>query len=164
MRTIVKASFRETKLLCLLVVFLLNAFPAPGRESTGSCESAASQAAGGIMQKTARGIVVNEDGRPVPDVNIIVLRSMISLRTDARGRFLISNIPDGASIIFSCRGYKTYTLPPLIISNTTIRVRMVKDPGFTENAHSEITDTDNPKKNGKIDTTIHKNDIRPGLR
>jgi TonB-dependent SusC/RagA subfamily outer membrane receptor len=75
--------------------------------------------------------------------------------TDIWGRFAINNIPDGSSLIFFCNGYKTYTMPPLIVSNSALHVRLVKDPDFNEKSTETKHKVDSAAKpliviNGKI--------------
>lgn len=91
-----------------------------------------------LIQKEARGIVTDEDGVPLKGVIIIVSKSLIHTTTDKDGRFSISNIPDGASITFMLKGYKTHTLPPLMASNTAIKLKMIKDPDYTEQSDTSI--------------------------
>ncbi len=62
--------------------------------------------------------------------------------TDAKGRFAISKIPDGSSLMFSCKGYKTYTMPPLMASNSALYVKLVKDPDYREQAEIRIRNAD----------------------
>ena len=83
-------------------------------------------------QKQAGGTVVDEEGNPLQGVRVLVSKSTIFTTTDAKGRFSLPRVPDGSSLIFSFPGYKTYIMLPLLISNTGIRVRMVKDPGIRE--------------------------------
>ncbi|MDP4224665.1 MAG: TonB family protein, partial [Bacteroidota bacterium] len=64
--------------------------------------------------------------------SIIVSNSTMMTTTDANGRFALSRIPDGSSLIFTYKGYKTYILPPLISSNMTLRIKLVKDPDYKE--------------------------------
>jgi len=106
----------------------------------------------GVLQKEARGVVINEDGEPLQGVRIIVTKSTIGVTTDARGRFAVSSIPGGSALIFSCRGYKTYTLPPLLASNSALRVRMVKNPDYDE--QSEVSSVITTKNQQLIQKTI----------
>lgn len=131
-----------------LLAFFLDAFTAQEFSFTNSDEKIMNYViVSEVNQKSARGVVVNEDGTPLEGVSIIVVKTMISMKTDARGRFSISTVPDGSSVIFSCKGYKTYTLPPLIVSNSTIRVRMVKDPDYVEKSVIRIRNTDGVEGN-----------------
>jgi len=85
-----------------------------------------------IGEKTAKGIVLKENGSPLTGVRVVISGTLRGVITDADGRFAISRIPDGSSLIFSCKGYKTYILPPLLSSNLALRVKMVKDPEYKE--------------------------------
>lgn len=118
------SDFRRLKFLflpVLIIVFCSYRSPEYGVELLASA-----------LQKQAGGMVVDEEGNPLQGVRVLVSRTTIFSSTDAKGRFSISRIPDGSSLIFSCPGYKTYTMLPLIVSNTGIRVRMVKDPEFSK--------------------------------
>ena len=117
--------FRRLKLLFLpVLIFVFCAFQSPEYYHMGL--------SGPAFQKQAGGMVVDEEGNPLQGVRVLVSRTTIFSSTDAKGRFSISRIPDGSSLIFSCPGYKTYTMLPLIVTNTGIRVRMVKDPEFSK--------------------------------
>jgi len=124
---------RKMRLLIVLPVFaiIFYAFrspeyhypeaPSPVMETVSSVS---------MIQKQAGGLVVDEEGNPVQGVRVLVSKSTIFTTTDSKGRFSLSNLPDGSSLIFSCPGYKTYIMLPLLTSNKGIRVRMVKDPEF----------------------------------
>lgn len=127
------SALRKLKLLFILpfLILVFSAFRSPEYHYTET--PAADKGANGLtsfQQKQAGGMVVDEEGNPLQGVRVLVSRSTMFTTTDVKGRFSISRIPDGSSLIFSCPGYKTYTMLPLIVSNTGIRVRMVKDPEF----------------------------------
>lgn len=125
--------FRKLRLLLLLPVFaiIFYAFRSPESHCSGKTSPFTSAgSSGSLTQKQAGGTVVDEEGNPVQGVRVIVSKSTIFTTTDAKGRFSLPRVPDGSSLIFSCPGYKTYVMLPLISSNTGIRVRMVKDPEF----------------------------------
>ncbi len=124
------SDFRRLKFLVLpvlLIVFCSYRSPEYGVELLASA-----------LQKQAGGMVIDEEGNPLQGVRVLVSRTTIFSSTDAKGRFSISRIPDGSSLIFSCPGYKTYTMLPLIVSNTGIRVRMVKDPEFSKATPAKV--------------------------
>lgn len=139
--------FRKVNCITFLVIFYLFLSPdyiygfPPAKLKTRTKTSYA-------PEKVAKGIVVNEDGEPLKGVRIIVSKSLISVTTDVWGRFAINNIPDGSSLIFSCRGYKTFSMPPLIVSNSALHVRLVKDHDFDEKSQDIVKQkedsTDNP--------------------
>jgi hypothetical protein len=135
MKKIVVPSYRMLRLFIGLPVFafVFYAFTGPEYHNVSSVGTEVNSAmTSGQLQKYAKGIVVNEEGTPLQGVKIIVARSLTSVVTDAKGRFAISNIPDGSSIMFSCKGYRTYTMPPLMASNPALYVRLVKDPDYKE--------------------------------
>jgi len=133
MKKIAVSPYRKMKLLLVLPVFaiVLKGFATPdysyAMPSVPGMETVFSSAA---AEKEARGTVVDEDGNPLEGVRIIVSRTTTGVTTDAKGRFSISKIPDGSSLIFSRAGYKSYIMLPLISSNYALRVRLVKDPDY----------------------------------
>ena len=133
MKRIVGSHYRKIKIMLVLpvIAFISCAFSGPECNSDIFSESGMNPArVSEAIQKEARGIVINEEGMPLQGVTVIATKSIIRTTTNATGRFAISRIPDGSALIFSCKGYKTYTLPPLFTSNSTLRIRLVKDPEY----------------------------------
>lgn len=126
-KKLIQSILATIRFLAFLLVFVLLSHSAKPNAYT-SYNSESQQ----LIQKEARGIVTDEDGVPLKGVIIIVSKSLIHTTTDKDGRFSLSNIPEGASITFMLKGYKTHTLPPLMTSNTTIKVKMLKDPACVE--------------------------------
>ena len=145
MKKTVAPPYRKLRLLIVLPVFaiIFYAFASPefsyvtpsGPEMNPSLTSVE-------IQKEAKGIVVNDEGKPLQGVSIVVAKSLSGAITDAKGRFAVSKIPNGSSLIFSCKGYKTYTMPPLIASNSALYIRLVKDPDYKEQAEIRIRNAD----------------------
>jgi len=124
---------RKLRLLLVLPVFaiIFYAFRSPEYSySETPLPKSVIGTSGSIIQKQAGGMVVDEEGNPLQGVRVLVSQSTLFTTTDTKGRFSLPKVPDGSSLIFSCPGYKTYIMLPLLISNTGIRVRMVKDPEF----------------------------------
>jgi len=145
MKKIVTSPYRKMRLLLVLPVFafVFYAFARPEYHYVTPSGSQINPAlTSEAMEKEAKGIVVNEEGKPLQGVSIIVAKSLGGVITDAKGRFAITKIPDGSSLIFSCKGYKTYTLPPLIASNSALYVKLVKDPDYREQAEVRIRNAD----------------------
>jgi TonB family protein len=143
MKKMVASPYRRLKIFLVLPVFaiIFYAFSAPEYNYiTPSEEQTDAVMTSETIEKEARGIVVNEEGTPLQGVRIIVSKSLTGTLTDAGGRFALGRIPDGSTLIFSFRGYKTYTLPPLMASNTALRVRLVKDPDYKEGVTIRTTD------------------------
>jgi len=145
MKKIVASPYRKLRLLFVLPVFAIvfYAFASPSYSYKTISEPMMNPSLTSLaIQKDAKGIVVNEEGKPLQGVKIIVAKSVAGVITDARGRFAISKIPDGSSLMFSCKGYKTYTMPPLMASNSALYIRLVKDPDYREQAEIRIRNAD----------------------
>ena len=145
MKKIIISPYRKMRLLLVLPVFafVFYAFARPEYHYVTPSGSQMNPAlTSESIQKEVKGIVVNEQGTPLQGVTIVVEKSLAGVITDAKGRFAISRIPDGSSLIFSFKGYKTYTLPPLIASNSALYVKLVKDPDYREQAEIRIRNTD----------------------
>ena len=145
MKKIVASPYRKLRLLVVLPVFAIvfYAFSSPEyRYVTSSGPEINPSMISGAFQKDAKGIVVNEEGKPLQGVSIVVAKSLSGVITDDKGRFAVSKIPDGSSLMFSCKGYKTYTMPPLMASNSALYVKLVKDPDYKEQAEVRIRNAD----------------------
>jgi len=85
-----------------------------------------------IVQKEVKGIVLNEDGKPLEGVHIMTTGKMGNARagitTGKDGRFSLLDAQDDASILFFYRGYKQLTLKPDFTSEMTVKLE--KDPEY----------------------------------
>ncbi len=143
MKNIVPSPYRKMKVLMILPVFaiVLYTFATPVYQyAESSFEPLNTALAPDQIQKEARGVVVKEDGKPLPGATVVVSASAISVVTDSNGRFSVSRIPNGSSLIFSCKGYKTYIMPPLTASNRNLYVKLVKDPDYKEEISIHTSD------------------------
>ncbi len=83
------------------------------------------------VQQEVRGIVLTEDGKPIPGVNIMntgTLGNAYLVSSGPDGRFIIPGVQADAILMFSGPGYKRQNLKPLF--TTDMRVIMVKDPEY----------------------------------
>jgi TonB family protein len=65
-----------------------------------------------FVQKEVRGIVINEEGKPLEGVFINItgtLGSTISANSGKDGRFVLTNVKDDSFLVLSCRGYAMVT-------------------------------------------------------
>jgi TonB family protein len=153
MKKIVASPYRKLRLLIVLPVFAIvfYAFASPEYNYVTSSGPEMNPSLTSVpIQKEAKGIVVNDEGKPLQGVSIVIAKSLSGAITDAKGRFAVSKIPDGSSLIFSCKGYKTYTMPPLIASNSALYIRLVKDPDYKEQAEIRIRNADGSEANPLI--------------
>jgi len=82
---------KSTVFSCVLTLLMLSL--------TGSLQMVAAQNTGNIQ-----GIVVNQQGAPLPNVSVIVKETKLGVHTDTSGRFTI-NAKTGQTLIFSMVGY-----------------------------------------------------------
>lgn len=95
-----------------------------------------------IIQKEVKGIVLNEDGKPLKGVNVTCTATAgeaFFVETGSDGRFVISNTKADASLLFFCRGYKQLTLKPDF--NKEMRVKMGKDPEYKATSPESVSKT-----------------------
>jgi len=82
-----------------------------------------------IIQKAVKGIVLNEEGKPVQGVRVVntkVPDEAFGATTGPDGRFSIANVQEGESLMFFVMGYKNVIIKPDFSAEMT--VRMEKDP------------------------------------
>lgn len=116
------------------VAIVVYAFATPEYPSSGSSSKDKSlniyqQTA--ILQKEVKGVVRNENGKPLDSVFIASTGTMgkaMMAFSGKDGRFSIKNVQDDASLIFRCSGYKQMTLKPDF--KNEMNVKMGKDPEY----------------------------------
>jgi len=114
------------------------------------------------LPKDAGGIVVDSNGIPIKGVKVVVSRTMIFTSTDERGRFSLKGIPDGSSIIFSCEGYKSHVMLPLMASNHSLYIKLVRDPGYRKAPAGDSTKPQAPLTPGSPGSDNTNADAVPG--
>ena len=77
------------------------------------------------VQNAVSGRVTDSDGEPLPGVTVAVKGTNLGSLTDIDGRFTISNIPDGAVLVFSFVGLKAQEIP--VSGQTSIDVQMEEE-------------------------------------
>lgn len=76
-----------------------------------------------------KGKVVRENGNPLPGVEISAIDNPVTETSDKNGRFVISDVREGALLEFSLQGYKTYYLSTLyeVAFNMEVTIELMKD-------------------------------------
>ncbi len=95
-----------------------------------------------LIQKEVKGIVHNEDGKPLEGVDISTTGTVgnaFMVKTDKEGRFSFASIQDDATLSFYCKGYKKLTLKPEFSKEMV--VKMERDPDYKEPAAVFISNT-----------------------
>ena len=60
--------------------------------------------------RTVRGIVRDENGQPLPGVNVRIEGTYVGRSTDEKGEFIMSGLKEGVVLVFSFIGYKDVTV------------------------------------------------------
>lgn len=142
MKKIVSSPYRKLRVLSILPVAagLLFAFATPEYhyiEQTGTPVTI--YQASPVIQKVVKGIVVNEEGKPLGNVRVTSTGPMnfaSGAETSADGRFALTNVFENGSILFDCKGYLGQSLKPDFSSE--MKVVMVKDPEYREPAKKDM--------------------------
>ena len=133
MKNKIISPYRKLKVLLLLPVFAIvfYAFSIPDYQYTTPDEikNAISQVDVNVG-KGIRGVVYNEENKPMIGVTVIITGASMGTVTDQAGNFAISNIPENKSLEFKSLGFKTLILTP-DFSNEMI-IKMEKDPEYSK--------------------------------
>ena len=78
-----------------------------------------------LQQKSVSGTVTDESGLPLPGVTVVVKGTTQGTVTNPDGRYLLSGIPETATLVFSFVGMLTQEIP--VGDQTTLNVTMVMD-------------------------------------
>jgi|WetSurMetagenome_2_1015567.scaffolds.fasta_scaffold00034_4 TonB-dependent SusC/RagA subfamily outer membrane receptor len=128
MKKITASPFRKLKLLFILPVIavIFYAFATPEYKYIAEPDNSAIIETLASLTKSVKGLVLNEENKPMAGVTITPSDKSALIVTDQSGKFLISNLPEGASLVFSYTGYKTQTIIP-DYSNEMV-INMARDP------------------------------------
>ncbi len=96
--------------------------------------------------KDISGIVKSTEGSPVPGVTIIVKGTTNGAVTDTDGRYVIKNVPDGATLIYSFVGMKKQEVPvagrsaiDVVLEDEAIGIGEVVAVGYGTQMKKELT-------------------------
>jgi TonB family protein len=126
MKNIISSPYRKMKILLILPVFaiVLFAFAKPEyRYADKSDSNGVSDAS--LQQKSVKGTVVQNDGKPLEGAIITITGTTIGTITDAKGNFRLENIPENGSLVISFVGFKSKVLKPVFTSDMAIK--MIRD-------------------------------------
>ena len=120
MKKIITSPYRKLKMLFILPVFAIvfYAFATPEYHYSVSSETdneLTIYQAPAISVMAVKGEVLKEDGLPLPGVTIVVSGTSLGVITDGKGKFAIGDVPDNATLTFSCKGYLTQTIKAVSI-------------------------------------------------
>ena len=129
MRDIIASPYRKMKILLIIpvVAIIFYAFATPRYQYTAAGENSPVSAGltKDIIQKV-KGLAVDEEGKGLPGVTVIVSGTSVGYITDNTGHFAWTGIPEGSFLVFSYPGYKTVVQKPDFKGG--MKIMMVKDP------------------------------------
>jgi TonB-dependent starch-binding outer membrane protein SusC len=104
-------SFRIIKVAFLLFIVTVLNVSGSNTFSSKSNSDKATDAASTIQQNRIAGTVTDEKGNPIPGVTILVKGTTNGSITDSSGKYVINNVTQKASLIFSFVGISTQEIP-----------------------------------------------------
>jgi TonB family protein len=111
------------------------------------------------VSKEVKGDVLKEDGSVFPGVPMVVTGTSLRPSSDVSGKFIITNVPEKAFLVFSYRGYKTQVLKPDFSSPMSIK--MVKDPYYKESSLAfRIASSNRPEQLVVVDGVVSDKSYR----
>ena len=161
MKHIITSPYRKLKVFLVLPVVagILYAFAAPeynyvSQDNISDATFTIYESAP-IMQKEVRGIVLNEEDKPLSLATIISMQSGTGTQTGSDGRFVLVNISKDSPLKISCIGYKDQIINPDFTSEMVIK--MVKDPEYKRTVMTEDFIAKHEGENVSIKMTDDKN-------
>ncbi len=139
MKKIINSPYRKLKVLLVLPVVagVFYAFATPEYQyvsRTGNTDNVFTiYKAQPIVQKEVKGIVLDENGKPLKGVQVTstgTTGKAFGAYSDSDGRFVIYNVQEDAYLLFFLRGYKGQTIKADFSSEMVIK--MAKDPDYKE--------------------------------
>jgi TonB family protein len=112
------AAFKNLLLLPLLALVLYS-FTRPEQNSATRQDNSISRT-GSAVSKEIKGIVKQQDGKPLESATIVIKGTTIGTSSDVKGSFRLSNVPDEAVLIVSYIGFETKAVKPDFNSEMTI--------------------------------------------
>ncbi len=116
MKNIVTSPARKLRLLLILPVsvMILYAFAEPEYKIVTSDEVIYGVQGGSDVQtRTAKGIVVSEDGKPLQGAAVVLKGTTIGTLSDQQGRFSLDKVPSDGLLVISFVGFETKVVDPV---------------------------------------------------
>jgi hypothetical protein len=109
MKNIISSPYRKMKILLILPVFaiVLYSFAKPDYRYKYIDESSGNTASLPVLQqKSVKGKVVQQDGKPLQGATIVIRDTYQGTSTDSKGNFNLENVPPDGLLVVSYVGYK----------------------------------------------------------
>ncbi|WP_185955213.1 SusC/RagA family TonB-linked outer membrane protein [Solitalea koreensis] len=79
-----------------------------------------------VVNSDITGKVIDETGAPMPGVNVVVKGSNLATQTDAKGQFILKNVPENSVLSFSFIGYRSIQQPAKAKMNVKLEPNELK--------------------------------------
>jgi len=126
------------------VAFGIYAFSSPiYRNAVPADASTSTYTAASLPQNEIKGVVLNEDGKPLEGVMVTCTGTpghAFVNKTETDGRFIIMNAEKDATIDFYLEGYKSQSMKPDF--RAEMKIKMVKDPDYKKKSVTENEGTE----------------------
>ena len=157
-------------LILPVVAIVVYAFATPEYHSSASSSKDKSlniyqQAA--ILQKEVKGIVRNENGKPLDSVFITSTGTMgkaMMAFSGKDGGFSIKNVQDDASLIFMCRGYNRLTLKPDFKNEMSVKMVINTETKTPAGTNTNAPQSQRPEPIVVIDGVISEKNQRDAIK
>jgi TonB family protein len=131
MKRIVTSPYRKMKVMLILPVcaIIIWAFAVPeynyiSQATKGDLEITTPELIKGIV----KGLVINEENKPLAGANIVITGSYTGVTTDNSGKFTISDVPENSYLVVSFTGYKTQFIKAE--TEKEMSIKLLKDPDY----------------------------------
>ena len=107
---------------------------------------------------TLSGVISDAKGNPIPGVNVSIQNTTKGTATDADGKYVVSNLPNGeTTVVASYIGFKTVKTSVIINGDTVQNISMVEDANVLDDVI--ITGVVNPRAKIKSSVSVTSLDV-----
>lgn len=135
MKKIVTSPYRKMKVMLILPVcaVIIYAFAVPEYNYvTNTVNKSSEIIVPDVVKGIVKGLVINEENKPLAGANIVITGSYTGVTTDNSGKFTISDVPENSFLVVSFAGYKTQFIKA--VSDSEMSIKLLKDPDYKEPA------------------------------
>ena len=151
MKKIVISPYRKMKVLLVLpvCVVIIYAFAVPEYNYISQAiNSDLEITAPEVIQGIVKGLVINEENKPLAGANIVITGNYTGVKADNSGKFTISDVPENSFLVVSFTGYKTQFIKA--DPDREMSIKLLKDPDYKEPIQIRSASTGDPRQNPLI--------------
>jgi TonB family protein len=151
MKKIVTSPYRKMKVLLVLPVcaIIIWAFAVPEYNYiTKAVNNDIEITTPELIKGIVKGLVINEENKPLAGANIVITGSYTGVTTDNNGKFTITDVPENSFLVVSFTGYKTQFIKA--DPDREMSIKLLKDPDYKEPVRIRSASTGDPRQNPLI--------------